>query len=224
MKLYHGTSERHLAAILKEGLKPRGNGNGGNWKEHPSSPYHVYLTNCYAGYFACAASEKGEKWVVLEVEVDEDELHPDEDFLEACSRGAAKEDAKIIGGTDMKTRTAYYRNNLWDFDHLWEESLNYLGNATYPNTIPPEAITRYVTIDITAEDRSSLLWTIIDPCISPMNYKFCGDKYKALTKWLFGDECDTDEISGPLPDPAMLERAAAEAGKRGGIEVVTLNH
>ena len=97
MLLYHGTSEEEEKIALKEGLKPRsGTGVKSNW-EHTiaSNPANVYLTHCYAPYFAMSAS-KGEagsvcqpslrpmRWAIIEIDTDKlDEgcFLPDEDGI-----------------------------------------------------------------------------------------------------------------------------------------------
>ena len=45
--LAHGTTERHLEAILRGGLRPRKN-RPSLWTEHPSVAANVYLTTAYA--------------------------------------------------------------------------------------------------------------------------------------------------------------------------------
>jgi len=36
MKLYHGTSAKHLTSILANGLRPKGNAVVGNWEKYQS--------------------------------------------------------------------------------------------------------------------------------------------------------------------------------------------
>ena len=68
IKLYHGTTTKHLDKILKQGITPR-HDRPSNWDKHPSREDMVYLTNAYAIYFAqvCCDWEAGESPVVLEV-------------------------------------------------------------------------------------------------------------------------------------------------------------
>ena len=70
LKLYHGTSERHLESILKNGILPRNETNvSGNWDHTiPSSDDRVYLTKGYAPYFAFSSAESGERWLIIEVD------------------------------------------------------------------------------------------------------------------------------------------------------------
>lgn len=86
MFVYHGTSEKYLPEVLKNGLVPRGD-RGGNWKHtEEGHPEFVYLTSVYAGYFACCAIDDFDKERMMIVEVDLDKLfqfkfRPDEDFI-----------------------------------------------------------------------------------------------------------------------------------------------
>ena len=117
MKLYHGTSERHLKRILKEGILPRvSSQNEGNWNHTvESATDRVYLTKGYAPYFANCAAEENERWVIIEVDKDklvgmesaflgitQDSIHnrvwerffPDEDYIENMLRGNTYEKVK----------------------------------------------------------------------------------------------------------------------------------
>ena len=51
IRLFHGTSQKHLNSILKKGLMPRGK-KPSNWEEYPSANDRVYLTRSYAIFFA----------------------------------------------------------------------------------------------------------------------------------------------------------------------------
>ena len=81
MLLYHGTSLKNLLKILSNGsITPRK--GKGNWsKGFISRKGFVYLTDTYPLYFAYTAAKGKDKPVILEIEVDESEIYPDEDFI-----------------------------------------------------------------------------------------------------------------------------------------------
>ena len=202
MKLYHGTSLQYLKPILENGLVPRGEG-GGNWDKCESNSNSVYLTLAYAGYFAmCACGAREVPWLVLEIETDQldpDDLCPDEDYLEQSSRGNAGTDAAIIGSTDMVERTKFFRDNIFDYANLFQESLEGLGNAQHVGIIPSDAITRYSVFE--PKSNTSMAWTFADPTISLMNYHLLGAKYRAMTQWLMGEDVDPKEIDSFYKHP-----------------------
>ena len=220
--LYHGTSERHLDAILRDGLKPRGRKRG-NWKAYPSIPGHVYLTEAYAGYFATVAAKKGERALIVEVCLEDDSrLYPDEDFIAQAL--AAQANRPISDFHDeVKKTIAYYRDYV-------QASLDGLGNASHQGVIPPSAISRYVLIDM-KKQRDTVL-VAIDPVISPLNYRFCGEKYRSINSWFFGDRSDfhLGFAEGNEATVAMFESKQPGYGvyvqrlfaNRDGIEVVNV--
>ena len=204
MRLFHGTSEKHLEDILENGLRPRGAGDG-VWEDFPSRPDLVYLTDAYAGYFAAAGAEDGEKWVVLEIDpdyLDHEDFLPDEDFIEQAHRGAKKADLPEWFGDDLKERHRYIWENLESWSHAWKDSLEHMGNVAYAGEIPPEAIVRYGVFD--PKSASGLAGAMLDPSVSIMNYRFVGAKYKAMTRWFVGDDVLPIEMVGfPTPGPEM---------------------
>ena len=88
----------------------------------------------------------------------------------------------------MKERTEWFRANLWRFGHVWEKSIKGLGNCAHGGVIPPEAITRVSFVD--PKGIGAMRHMAADPMISLMNYAFCQNKYKALTRWFMGDTVD----------------------------------
>lgn len=143
----------------------------------------VYISAAYAPYFAIAAVKKKSDLLLLcEIEtdrLDQSLLHPDEDFIaQAIShqRGCSIEDCHDE-----------VRRELEGYQHHWQDSVEGLGNAAYKGTIPPSAITRFCTVDLSAQ---SNLLQACDPSISLMNYRFCGEQYRSVTAWLFGDRED----------------------------------
>lgn len=180
MKLYHGTSSNHLNDITKNGILPRGD-RPSVWQAHPSLNKHVYLTDAYPIYFAMNAVEGDEDLLVVEVDVDhllEANFYPDEDFIAQAMMQQAK------GKSNLTELTADARKHIEDYQHLWEFSLANLGNCSYRGAISPEAITRLATI---SQDRIDILQPAMDPTISLMNYKICGEKYHSMVRWLFED-------------------------------------
>lgn len=221
--LYHGTSERHLDSILRDGLKPRGRKRG-NWTSYPSISGHVYLTEAYAGYFATVAAKKGERALIVEVCLEDDSrLYPDEDFIAQAL--AAKANRPISDYHDEVTKTiAYYRDYV-------QASLDGLGNASHRGAIPPSAISRYVVIDTAKQlDTVSIA---LDPVISMLNYHFCGAKYRSINSWFFGDRDDFDlgffgqsnaeyVAMFEAKQPGYRDYVARMFANREGIEVVNV--
>jgi hypothetical protein len=219
--LYHGTSERHLDSILREGIKPRGRKRG-NWKSYPSIAGHVYLTSAYAGYFATVAAKKGERALIVEVCLEDDSrLYPDEDFIAQALAAGNNRPIDDYHGEVSKT-IAYYR------DHV-QASLDGLGNVSHGGVVPPSAISRYVLVD--TKKQLDVIVLALDPTISLLNYKFCGERYRSINSWLFGDRSDFPlGFAGQDNDSyiSLLERSqegyrdhvAKMFANREGIEVV----
>jgi len=234
MKLYHGTNGTTAKRALTEGLLPRSEtGVPGNWDEHPSQPGLVYLTAAYAPYFAMAATEVGESWGIVEVNTDllqERDLLPDEDFLEQASRGqdlvSIWEDFPQDLG--MGARTAWFRERVQMFAHLWEVSLGRLGNCAHQGAIPPQAITRVSTFDPTTNPLLGM--AAGDPVIAMLNYQVCGAKYRAMCQWLMGEDVEAALLLGiPGMDATMAqhgpwkdayEQWRGALGQRAGLHVI----
>lgn len=204
MKLYHGTSARHLPSILQDGLKPRGKQKG-NWDHTTlSNPDVVYLTNAYALHFAIVAAKEEEDLLVVEVDTDKSvwvsmNMVPDEDFLEQISRkvGPAPLDKP------MAYRTRWYRKRQLDFWHHWQESVNHLGTAGHYGPIPLRAITRYAVIP--RERSAELTMAGMDPSITLMNYRIVGPRYRNWMRWTFGDELVTPSDDDVVRSDSMKD-------------------
>lgn len=212
MKLYHGTCAKAVERILKNGLTPR--------KKRPSvwatasNPSAVYLTDAYAIHFGVNACPKGQgRLAIIEIdtsELDEAYLAPDEDFLEQVTRKSPEFFATFDGKT-MEERTLWFRRRiLRDYRHLWQRSLNGLGNCAYFNRIPPSAFTQ---VAILSTEHAFCLAS--DPTITLVNYRLLGPFYRNLTRAVFADY-DLFE-----PDPLNRHEGLAEVD-RTGIEVSIL--
>lgn len=183
MKLYHGTSSKHLDSILKRGICPRG-GKKSNW-DMASRHDAVYLSACYAPYFAIQATRSlKHQPCIIEIETDvlpHALLVPDEDAIEQIMRGKDK-----VKG-DMETRTAWYRDRLHMFTATpdWLASIRALGNCAYLDYIPPYCITDIITVDYTEGDARKMLGLVLDPTITVMNMQVAGGYYRDLTHWFF---------------------------------------
>jgi len=208
VKLYHGTTEKVARRALEVGLQPREEQEG-NWKHTvEGGADRVYLTNSYAGYFAGCAAQEGERWGIVEVDVealDELWLVPDEDFLEQASRG----DVNGPPGS-MIERTVWFRDHIKVFQGHWKLSLELLGNCAYMDEIPPEAISKVAIYNPSGDNPMG--WMAMDPVICLMNYKICGEKYRALTRWFVGELVEPEVLFG-YSWLAMNEKQRAEAAK-----------
>ena len=123
---------------------------------------------------------------VIEIETDRlpapNLLLPDEDCLEQCGRGVDE-----VPG-DMAARTLHYRRDMlrrFQGSDAWELSLEYLGTCAYHGIVPPGAITRVVTWPHEPNSGLILVW---DLSVSLMNQRFCGNRYRVLTRKLFDGE------------------------------------
>lgn len=183
MILAHGTSAKWLKDIEANGLKPRGEKKSG-WKRAPSAADRVYLSNAYAFYFAEAAAIGTNDLLIVEVDVDEKNLYPDEDFLGFATK--ENEIGKNI--PDLVERTLFMRD--WIVEQpfkvrkdLTQKSLEFMGNAAYRGTITPDRITRMALIPNAEVGR--IILQEFDPIISPINYRFMGEQYREFQKSLF---------------------------------------
>lgn len=197
MFLYHGTTERHLANIVKHGIRPRKYHDEDNWGHTVSSnPNCVYLTVAYALYFAHAAlkdSDDNSRLIVFEIDSEklkENLLCPDEDFLAQANVDPTKKDLP------MKEKNEYYRKIMHKYLH--DPSLKSIGNCCYKGVVPVKAINRIAFI--TEQAHLNVFRSGYDPMISIMNFRIKGEEYMKSTKWLFDPEQVPQEYSD-FPSP-----------------------
>jgi len=215
MKLYHGTSESAAKLILEQGFQPRKETTKSCWdKTIPSNESCVYLTSCYAGFFALNASNN-ERWAVLEIEtstLDTELFVPDEDGLEQLTRDID------FHGLDIYERTEFFKENLLDYHEYWPQVLERLGNCAYYAAIPASAITAVSFFDAKQNPAMEMAW--MDPSISVLNHQFCNQKYEALTQWLFGVSITPEEFTGfPVLDAEHATQILQLLEKTSGLEV-----
>ena len=224
MKIYHGANFDKLDVILSCGLNPRGKKKS-VWSNAPSHPNMVYLSTAYPFYFSMAAQSKKNfrKGLVFEIDMDmldKKLLYPDEDFLWYALK--------------MKNPTLkleQIRKDLWRYQQNWQLCLDNFGNIAYMGRINPECFTRYCVVNFDIQKEVGL--SVLDPTITPMNYKFKGQFYKDLVSWFFGDKKLLPHIEEEqkwktlegLPVPNSQEKIdfwTKISENREGIEVVEL--
>ena len=214
MILYHGTSERHVERILKEGLRSRKHTKmESNFTKHPSHTEMVYLSNCYAPYFAANASKDG-RWAIIEVDVDEGNLLPDEDFLEQASRGTHR-----IQTLSLEECTSEYKEHLFEYAHHALASLKHLGTVAHDAFVRKSEITRISLFDHSKNMYIAMM--ALDPSISLINHKILGKHYETLTRWFF-EPVQPEELhsmSWIIFDADRRQFIAEQVQSREGLEL-----
>lgn len=168
---FHGTSEKNARQIEKHGFK---SDCQYNWKIKGKKGF-VYLSTAYAPFYAMCADKEGNGLALIKVEVDENHLFPEDDFL-MTALGKPKYTQKELDQIKLK-----------DYKKYWKESVQHMGNvAVKPQNIKILGI-RYF-------NGKGLLW-FCDPVISPINYKVCGEYYKKLSEWIYAGK-DFKEMGG----------------------------
>jgi hypothetical protein len=163
MLIYHGTRFENVHRILSQGLLPRGSQRGsesGNWSNPSSQIYQskdnaVYLSTAFAPYYSYTSNfsnmlnllngdfikYESVNGALIEIDwdlLDQNNFYPDEDFLVDSPQFR-----KDINAIDE--RQQYFRENLESYQHLYQDSLQQIGNCCYIGVIPPSAISRITT-------------------------------------------------------------------------------
>jgi hypothetical protein len=164
-----------------------------------SNPHCVYLTDTYAAYFAMSATGENENPAIIEIDTDKLDtifMRPDEDYLEQSTRNVdpRRLPERFHGGMKVPgrgfkhmvwTNTLWFRDNLWKFADLWQDSLRRLGNCCYEGIIPAEAITRVTTWNIAAQTAASVL--AMDAQVTLMSRNLCARPHQAVIRHFLGD-------------------------------------
>ena len=137
--LYHGTLDSLVPAILREGLKPRGDRPSHDaYMDSASIPTFVYLTTSYglAVEHACRISERtadSAAIAVFELELDvlnKQLIYPDEDYL------------RYEWNSDFEDWTLKEQLSFMERKRdTWKESLKDFKTIAYKSVIPAETLT-----------------------------------------------------------------------------------
>ena len=133
MILYHGTDSKNLDSILKHGLLSRKvTGNKVYDGTFASNQDFTYLTRWNPVAHAYTIDENSP--VIFKVDVDENELYPDEDFLE---RLEYMETGRKINPAEI---------DISQHKGLWRQSYNFFGNVAIKQ-VKPEQIIDHVVLN-----------------------------------------------------------------------------
>ena len=171
LTLYHGTTKRALEQIKKEGIRPRDNKKS-NWSGVGKSRSDlVYLTTCFACYYACrACKKKGDKAIIIKLKIDSKQipLYADEEFLfktsELCKAKNIKQQIKNYDSIDPKDY----------FEDTWEESIKHMGTVT-AEYISKECLVSYAEAE--RADNMDFLYYCDPSDINPATYKMLHKYY-----------------------------------------------
>jgi hypothetical protein len=185
MLIYHGTRVENISSILRLGLLPRMSENS-SWHNLPSRDDAVYLSNAFAPFYAHHCDMSMGSLVEIDLGfLGQNYLCPDEDFLEQSHKN-------LDVGDTIEERTGWFRDNLKSFQHLWQDSLQELGNCCYIGTIPLSAISRITKW--CATDLEILHgWSELE-FVSIEHYKAEGRLYRLLTKCFAKRKVNLDEL------------------------------
>jgi hypothetical protein len=188
----------------------------------------VYLTDAYAPYFALLSTNiRRERPAIIEVDLDsldQARLYPDEDFIEQALRKR-----KLGDSNDIKKRNRYIIRHIEDYRENWKLSLENLGNVCFRGAVPARAITKVVLFD--PKKNPAMAADSLNPTITLANYKFCGERYRAITRWFMGEDIDpaTVAFGVQLPPEVInqlsyateaIKAAGKTLGNRSGLRVI----
>lgn len=172
MILYHGTSRKHLESILENGILPTSKSNNvSNW-DLESAKDKVYLSNTYALHYSFCAAQDDDDAVVIKVDIDEDLMFPDEDFLGQADRDFG----------DLIKATEFYRDSLEvifspeQINLLAKRSLMHLGNVAV-SQVTKEQLVSY-TIIPSEEIVRIVIEEGCNPSVTMLHHQILGYRYQ----------------------------------------------
>lgn len=139
MIFYHGTDSKNLENILAKGLLPRKDTGNIVYKGDLASNEHfTYLTRWDPVAHAYSIDEN--KPVIIKVDVDENDLYPDEDWLER----------ELSWESIVATGKAWHGKpselDISSNKEKWRDSYHLFGSVAIKH-VPPEKIVAYVVLD-----------------------------------------------------------------------------
>ena len=215
MKLYHGTTSSRARKILKEGLRPRGEGKGNYSPQLASHHGCVYLSTVYGPAYACRAIPRLGPLAVVEIDaggLHADRLRPDEDYMLQCvlpPNMAVGAERGVAVLREMRERMDEHRD-------FWRNSLDSLGTVAYQGTIPPEAITRVAFFD--PRKNAEMAYVMMDASLTVLAHMIFGSQFASWNRWMF----DGPQAVSPNDLDPWLRAVEAQDGLRipEGIEEI----
>lgn len=182
--LYHGTSSRRAERIIKEGIVP--NASPTPWPDYPGMEGRVSITVAYAWYYAAQASGDGEgDPCVVQIKtamLDPSLFRADDDVL---GQMVMHRDKLALAEADKVARTEGAEGGPMANIGAALASLECIGSLSFNGTIPPEAIIQAVALSPASRDNALFLGATLEPTITALNYRVCGEHYRALTEYPF---------------------------------------
>jgi len=202
--LYHGTSSKRLAEILRDGILPRSETRPGNFKGViESRKGFVYLSDAFPIFYAsnAASTDQSDNMLVLQVSVPVRSLYPDEDFIgqvlhqEAIRRGESPELLEVTEGVSLML-----------YKHAAKASLDHMGSVAV-RKVKPEQIIGYRELP----SKDTFAWARLggDQSVNIWARRLVGSMFKTrLDLWFEQGLMDAllyDPFKASLPDWPLIE-------------------
>ena len=192
--IYHATSKKNLRKIITEGLKPRRQTGGGNWKgQLQSHPEMVYLTAGNTLYYGVEV--KADAIGVIRInlnQLDQAKLYPDEDYLAVPSPLLCG----VLPKEEVSRRVESARSQMLDHQARWHDSLTTHGTCCHRGNIPPTAIDKAIIISKKPKFGSNVLTLIFGHAyegrVNCSYYQKAKPGLDCINSFLFNEPYDLD--------------------------------